>query len=113
MISSTTWSLTEMCNTHLRIQREDIDPEDTHAYFDHTLQTPDKLIKFIRLCEVDAYFQMAIASRVQMLPLTKQLTNLAGNSWYVTWGIGLRGITGMDVADIQESYAQRWSCCPK
>jgi DNA polymerase alpha subunit A len=81
MISSTTWSLTEMCGTHLKIQREDIDPEDTHSYFDHTLSGPDKLIKFIRLCEVDAYFQMAIASRVQMLPLTKQLTNLAGNSW--------------------------------
>lgn len=81
MISSTTWSLTEMCATHLKAQREDIDPEDIHTYFDHTLSSPDRLIKYIRLCEVDAYFQMAIASRVQMLPLTKQLTNLAGNSW--------------------------------
>ncbi|WWC87362.1 uncharacterized protein L201_002251 [Kwoniella dendrophila CBS 6074] len=84
MISSTTWSLTEMCGTHLKVQREDIDPEDTHSYFDHTLSSPDKLIKFIRLCEVDAFFQMAIAARVQMLPLTKQLTNLAGNSWNLT-----------------------------
>ncbi|EIW68554.1 hypothetical protein TREMEDRAFT_31892 [Tremella mesenterica DSM 1558] len=84
MISSTTWSLTEMCGTHLKIQREDIDPEDTHGYFDHTLSGPEKLIKFIRLCEVDSYFQMAIAARVQMLPLTKQLTNLAGNSWNLT-----------------------------
>ena len=70
MISSTTWSMTEMCGTHLKIQREDVDPEDTHTYFDHTLPTPDRLIKYIRLCEIDAYFQMAIASRVQMLPLT-------------------------------------------
>ncbi|ORX36128.1 hypothetical protein BD324DRAFT_642777 [Kockovaella imperatae] len=84
MISSTTWSLTEMCSTHLKVQREDIDPEDTHTYFDHTLSGPDKLVKYIRLCEVDAYFQMAIAARVQMLPLTKQLTNLAGNSWNLT-----------------------------
>ncbi|WVQ68773.1 uncharacterized protein L199_006982 [Kwoniella botswanensis] len=84
MISSTTWSLTEMCTTHLKIQREDVDPEDTHSYFDHTLSSPDKLIKFIRLCEVDAFFQMAIAARVQLLPLTKQLTNLAGNSWNLT-----------------------------
>lgn len=83
MISSTTWSMTEMCNTHLKIQREDVDPEDTHTYFDHTLSSPDRLIKYIRLCEIDAYFQMAIAGRVQMLPLTKQLTNLAGNSWSV------------------------------
>ena len=83
MISSTTWSLTEMCGTQLKIQREDIDVEDTHSFFDHTLSGPEKLIKYIRLCEVDAYFQMAIASRVQMLPLTRQLTNLAGNSWYI------------------------------
>ncbi|WWC67483.1 uncharacterized protein I206_101391 [Kwoniella pini CBS 10737] len=84
MISSTTWSLTEMCGTHLKIQREDVDPEDTHSYFDHTLSSPDRLVKFIRLCEVDAFFQMAIAARVQMVPLTKQLTNLAGNSWNLT-----------------------------
>jgi DNA polymerase alpha subunit A len=84
MITSTTWSLTEMVGTHLKIEREDIDPEDTHSYFDHTLSNPDKLIHFIRLNEVDAYFQMAIASRVQLLPLTKQLTNLAGNSWNLT-----------------------------
>ncbi|WOO77500.1 DNA polymerase alpha catalytic subunit [Vanrija pseudolonga] len=84
MISSTTWSLTEMVGTHLKVTREDVDPEDTHTFFDHTLSGPDKLIQFIRLCEIDAYFQMAIASRVQLLPLTKQLTSLAGNSWNLT-----------------------------
>lgn len=31
---------------------------------------------------MDAHYQMAIADKVQILPLTKQLTNLAGNSWY-------------------------------
>jgi DNA polymerase alpha subunit A len=73
-----------MVGTHLKFEREDVDPEDTHTYFDHTLSNPDKLVHFIRLAEVDAYFQMAIASRVQLLPLTKQLTNLAGNSWNLT-----------------------------
>jgi DNA polymerase alpha subunit A len=96
-----------MCGTHLKVQREDVDPEDTHSYFDHSLQTPDRLIKFVRLCEIDAYFQMAIASRVQMLPLTKQLTNLAGNSWYV-----FRLFHEID-PDKQESHSQWWSCCTK
>lgn len=73
-----------MVASQLKVTREDIDPEDTHTYFDHTLSSPDKLIQYIRLAEVDAYFQMAIASNVQLLPLTKQLTNLAGNSWNVT-----------------------------
>ncbi|PKI84075.1 DNA-directed DNA polymerase [Malassezia vespertilionis] len=81
MISSTTWSLSEMTRTHLGVQREDIDPDDIASYFDCTALTPDRLLDFVRHCEVDAYFQMAIATKVQLLALTKQLTNLAGNSW--------------------------------
>ncbi|KAL5492315.1 POL1 [Sanghuangporus weigelae] len=84
MISSTTWSLTEMCSTHLKCEREDIDPDDVANYFDGSLSTPDRLMKFVRHCELDAHYQMAIAARVQILPLTKQLTNLAGNSWNKT-----------------------------
>jgi DNA polymerase alpha subunit A len=81
MIISTTWSLTEMCQTQLKIQREDIDPDDTAVFFDGTVSNPDRLLHFVRHCEMDSFFQMAIASKVQMLALTKQLTNLAGNSW--------------------------------
>ncbi|PWN51312.1 hypothetical protein IE53DRAFT_386318 [Violaceomyces palustris] len=84
MISSTTWSLTEMCSTHLKVQREDIDPDETASFFDSMASSPDRLLYFVRHCEVDTFFQMAIASKVQLLPLTKQLTNLAGNSWNKT-----------------------------
>lgn len=80
MIQSTTWSLTEMCESHLKIAREDIDPDDFADYFD-SYAPPAKLMKFVRHCEADSYFQMALASKVQLLPLTKQLCNLAGNSW--------------------------------
>jgi DNA polymerase alpha subunit A len=83
MIASTTWSLTEMCATHLKSVRQDIDPEDTASYFDDAVGTPDRLITFVRHCELDAHYQMAIAAKVQILPLTRQLTNLAGNSWCV------------------------------
>lgn len=81
MISSTTWSLSEMCRTYLGVQREDIDPDDVPSFFDCTAPTPERLLTFVRHCEVDAFFQMAISSAVQLLALTKQLTNLAGNSW--------------------------------
>ncbi|KAI0272419.1 hypothetical protein BC834DRAFT_921889 [Gloeopeniophorella convolvens] len=84
MISSTTWSLTEMCGTHLKNVRQDIDAEDTASYFDDGVSTPDRLITFVQHCELDAHYQMAIASKVQILPLTRQLTNLAGNSWNKT-----------------------------
>ncbi len=83
MITSTTWSLTEMCRTHLKSERQELDPEDTASYFDGSVSSPDRLIKFVQHCELDAHYQMALASKVQLLPLTRQLTNLAGNSWYV------------------------------
>jgi hypothetical protein len=72
-----------MCSTHLKNARQDIDPEDTPSYFDDSVSTPDRLITFVRHCELDAHYQMAIAAKVQILPLTRQLTNLAGNSWCV------------------------------
>ena len=75
--------MTEMCKTHLKVERQDIDPDDTASYFDGSVSTPDRLLTFVRHCELDAHLQMAIASKVQILPLTKQLTQLAGNSWYV------------------------------
>ncbi|KAH7885786.1 hypothetical protein F5I97DRAFT_1936758 [Phlebopus sp. FC_14] len=84
MISSTTWSLTEMCRTHLKSDRQDIDPDDTATYFDGSVSSPDMLMTFVRHCELDAHYQMAIASKVQILPLTRQLTNLAGNAWNKT-----------------------------
>ena len=83
MIPSTTWSMTEMCKTHLKVERQDIDPDDTASYFDGSVSNPDRLLTFVRHCELDAHLQMAIAAKVQILPLTKQLTQLAGNSWYV------------------------------
>ncbi|EED77339.1 predicted protein, partial [Postia placenta Mad-698-R] len=84
MISSTTWSLTEMCKTHLKSDRQDIDPDDTASYFDSSVSSPDRLLTFVRHCELDAHYQMALAAKVQILPLTRQLTNLAGNSWNKT-----------------------------
>ncbi|KAI0796194.1 hypothetical protein C8Q75DRAFT_863184 [Abortiporus biennis] len=84
MIASTTWSLTEMCKTHLKSDRQDIDPDDTASYFDGSVSSPDRLLTFVRHCELDAHYQMALAHKVQILPLTRQLTNLAGNSWNKT-----------------------------
>jgi DNA polymerase alpha subunit A len=71
-----------MVKTHLDHVRQDIDPDDTAGYFDASVLKPDRLLDFVRHCEMDAHFHMAIASKVQILALTKQLTNLAGNSWY-------------------------------
>jgi DNA polymerase alpha subunit A len=70
-----------MCKTHLKIDRLDIDPDDVASFLDGSLLTPDRMMEFVLQCAIDSHLQMAIAAKVQMLPLTKQLTNLAGNSW--------------------------------
>ncbi|KAL8283423.1 hypothetical protein RQP46_005833 [Phenoliferia psychrophenolica] len=88
LIESTTWSLTEMSLTHLKIQREDIGPDDTAKYFDNVHSTAEQLHHFVSHCAADCYFQMAVAHKVQALPLSLQLTNLAGNSWNKTLGGG-------------------------
>ena len=107
MIASTTWSLTEMCKTHLKMERQEIDPDDTASYFDGSVKSPERLLTFVRHCELDAHYQMALASKVQMMPLTRQLTNLAGNSWYVARV--LRTLIVTDVGDQQEQDPQRRS----
>ena len=107
MISSTTWSMTEMCRTHLKSERQDIDPDDTASYFDGTVGTPDRLLTFVRHCELDAHYQMAIASKVQILPLTRQLTNLAGNSWFVDFNCPFRSVFGVTHQFGQEQDSQR------
>ena len=83
MIASTAWSLTEMCKSSLKSNRQDIDPDETAMYFDGSVSNPDMLMMFVLHCKLDAHYQMAIASKVQILPLTRQLTNLTGNAWFV------------------------------
>lgn len=73
-----------MCRTHLNFERPEIDPEDTANYLDGSLSAPKLMLEFVQHCELDAHYQMAIAAKVQILPLTKQLTNLAGNAWCVS-----------------------------
>ncbi|KAM0786373.1 hypothetical protein ACM66B_001841 [Microbotryomycetes sp. NB124-2] len=84
IIDSQTWTLTEMCSTHLKIAREDIDLDDTPKFFDNVHSTAKHLMHFVSHCLADTYLQMAVAFKVQALPLTRQLTNLAGNSWNKT-----------------------------
>ncbi|KAK0468553.1 DNA polymerase family B-domain-containing protein [Armillaria novae-zelandiae] len=63
MIASTTWSLTETCKTHLKSDRQDIDPNDTASYLDSTISGPERLMTFVQHCELDTHYHMAIASK--------------------------------------------------
>lgn len=41
----------------------------------------DGLMNYVSHCDADTFFIAALVLKLQMLPLTKVLTNLAGNSW--------------------------------
>ena len=81
MISSTIWSWAEMCRSLLKAIHQDIDPEDKVSYLDAAISSPTRLMEFVQHRELNTFLQMAIASKVQMLPLTRQLAYLADNSW--------------------------------
>lgn len=80
MTKCQSWTLTEMCSLYLtgtNVRRE----VDNEAALKTWATTTTGLINYVNHCEADTYFIAALALKVQMLPLTKVLTNLAGNSW--------------------------------
>jgi DNA polymerase alpha subunit A len=79
MTKCTSWSLTEMCQIYLPgTSRRELDNEVALKTW---ASTSSGLMNYVSHCEADTYFIAALALKVQMLPLTKVLTNLAGNSW--------------------------------
>ncbi|KAI1655077.1 hypothetical protein F4813DRAFT_368545 [Daldinia decipiens] len=80
MYKCQSWSLTEMCNLYLGgdVHRRDFDNE---AALKTWASDKSGLLDYITHMEADTYFIAALALSTQMLPLTKVLTNLAGNSW--------------------------------
>jgi DNA polymerase alpha subunit A len=74
------WSLTEMCQLYLGpdcIRRE----LDNEAVLKSWATTRDGLLNYVGHCDADTFLVAALVLKLQMLPLTKVLTNLAGNSW--------------------------------
>jgi DNA polymerase alpha subunit A len=104
------WSLTEMCSLYLGEgnARQDIDNE---AALKTWAMTRDGLLSYVNHCEADTYFITAIALKVQMLPLTKVLTNLAGNSWARTLS-GTRAERNEYIL-LHEFYRNKYICPDK
>ncbi|KAF4584301.1 DNA polymerase (pol2) [Ophiocordyceps camponoti-floridani] len=80
MAKCQSWSLTEMCSLYLTSnnRRRELDNE---AALKTWAREKQGLMDYIAHMEADTYFVAALALVVQLLPLTKVLTNLAGNSW--------------------------------
>lgn len=80
MYKCSTWSLTEMCSLYLSGNNKRLDI-DNEAALKSWANSKDGLMDYVSHIETDTYFIAALALKVQLLPLTKVLTNLAGNSW--------------------------------
>lgn len=78
LIKCQSWSLTEICELVLSEKRQELDNEEALRTW---ASNGEGLLDYVLHCEADTYFIAAVALKIQMLPLTKQLTNLAGNSW--------------------------------
>ena len=110
MTKCQSWSLNEMCDLVLGPgnSRREFDME---AALSTWACTRDGLMNFLRHCEADTYFIAAIALKVQMLPLTKVLTNLAGNSWARTLS-GTRAERNEYIL-LHEFYRNKYICPDK
>ncbi|CCX31329.1 hypothetical protein FPQ18DRAFT_270988 [Pyronema domesticum] len=108
MTKCQSWSLTEICDLILGKKRQELDNEEALKTWGSTARG---FLDYLVHCEVDTFFIAAVALKIQMLPLTKQLTNLAGNSWARTLG-GTRAERNEYIL-LHEFYRNKYICPDK
>lgn len=79
MTKCQSWSLDEMVDLILAGDNKRREMDGDTAL--RMASTGAGLMNYVKLVEADTYFISAVAMKIQIIPLTKILTNLAGNSW--------------------------------
>ncbi|GAA5813555.1 hypothetical protein MFLAVUS_007037 [Mucor flavus] len=77
LIRSKSYRMTDLAQSQLKIAREDIEFGKSAEFFEKA----DTLIHLLKHCAFDALLASSLMFKLQILPLTHQLTTLAGNLW--------------------------------
>jgi len=78
LVRETTYALTALSKSRLGQTRVDVDPLDVPQYY---AAAGKDVIWLARHTQNDAWLALQLMFKLQILPLTKQLTNLSGNLW--------------------------------
>ena len=81
MFKCSSWSLSEMCSIYLSGPDSSRREMDSDAALKTFATNAAGLMDYVTHMQADTFYITALALRTQILPLTKVLTNLAGNSW--------------------------------